>query len=113
MFKNNEGYSLLMYSFFVSVITYGYTLTNFSLTIDSETPYFSDFAMGLGRWGSNLIRYKIFDGHLPYFTLVLGLVFLSLTSVQLTKIFKTKRSISLWVFAHCLFHFAAFLSTSI
>lgn len=77
-----------MYSFFISVITYGYTLTNFSLTIDSETPYFNDFAMGLGRWGSNLIRYKIFDGHLPYFTLLLGLVFLSLSAVQLSKIFK-------------------------
>lgn len=86
-FKN---YTVLMFSFIISFVTYGFALTNYSLTVDSESPVFADISMGLGRWGTNLIRYRIFEGHLPYFTLLLGLTFLSLTAVELSKIFKLK-----------------------
>lgn len=86
-FKN---YSVLLFSFVISFVTYGFALTNYSLTVDSESPAFSDYSMGLGRWGTNLIRYRIFEGHLPYFTLLLGLIFLSLSAVELSKIFKLK-----------------------
>ena len=79
-FKN---YSVLLFSFIISFVTYGFALTNYSLTVDSESPAFSDYSMGLGRWGTNLIRYRIFEGHLPYFTLLLGLIFLSLSAVEL------------------------------
>jgi len=83
-----EQFKLLLFSIFTSLVTYGFTLTNFSLSIDSETPVYSDFSLTLGRWGTNLVRYHIFEGHLPYFTLLLGLLLLSLTSVELSRLFK-------------------------
>jgi hypothetical protein len=82
--------SLFIFSLSVSFITYGFALTNFTLTIDSESPIYPDYSMGLGRWGTNLIRHKLCDGLLPYFTLLFGLVFLSLTAIEIVKIFKIK-----------------------
>ncbi len=96
-------YSLYVFSFFISILTYGFALTNYSLTVDSESPAFPDYSMSLGRWGTNLIRYRIFEGHLPYFTLLLGLLFLSLSAVELTKIFRLK---NIYSFIFC----ALFLS---
>jgi hypothetical protein len=54
--------SLFIFSLSVSFITYGFALTNFTLTIDSESPIYPDYSMGLGRWGTNLIRHKLCDG---------------------------------------------------
>ncbi|NHN25609.1 hypothetical protein FIA58_007960 [Flavobacterium jejuense] len=85
-----KKFNLILFSIFVSIISYGFALTNYSLAIDSESPAYSDYSMSLGRWGTNLFRYRIFEGHLPYFTLLFGLIFLSLSSVELTKIFKLK-----------------------
>jgi hypothetical protein len=85
-----ENAKLFGFSIFTSVIAYGFTLTNFSLSVDSESPILPDYSMGLGRWGTNLVRYRIFDGHLPYFTLLIGLILLSATAVGLCKLFKFK-----------------------
>lgn len=93
----NDNVKLFFFSFFTCLITFGFALANFSVCIDGEYPIYSDFAMSLGRWGLNLIRYHIFDGYTPYFTLVLGLVFMSLASVELTKLFKLK-GISAYLF---------------
>jgi hypothetical protein len=87
-------FKLSFFSIIVSFIAYGFPLTNYSLSIDSETPINSDFSMVLGRWGTNLIRYHVFEGHLPYFTLLLGLLFLSLTAVELSKLFRFNGSMS-------------------
>ncbi len=89
--KNSNTFQLFLFSLLVSFITYGFALTNYTLTVDSESPAFPDYSMGLGRWGTNLVRYRIFEGHLPYFTLLLGLVFLSLSATELTKIFNFKK----------------------
>lgn len=83
-----ENIKLVFFSICISFLTYGFGLTNYSLSIDSETPVYSDFSMGLGRWGTNLVRYHIFEGHTPYFTLLLGLLLMSLTATELVKIFK-------------------------
>ena len=83
-----ENTKLLLFSIVTAFIAYGFPLTNYSLSIDSETGIGSDFAMSLGRWGTNLVRYHIFHGHLPYFTMLLGLLLLSLTAVELSKMFK-------------------------
>lgn len=83
-----EKIKLLFFSIGTILITYGFGLTNYSLSIDSETPVYPDFSMGLGRWGTNLVRYHIFEGHTPYFTLLLGLLLMSLAAVELTKLFK-------------------------
>jgi len=83
-------FQLQFFSVFISFITYGFALTNYSLTVDSESPAFADYSLGLGRWGTNLVRYRIFEGLLPYFTLLLGLFFLSLSAVELSKIFRLK-----------------------
>lgn len=85
---STEPFKLLFFSIVTALITYGFGLTNYSLSIDSESPIYPDSSMSLGRWGTNLIRYHIFEGHTPYFTLLLGLILLSLTAFELSKIFK-------------------------
>lgn len=85
---SESNIKLILFSIFISLVAYGFGLTNYSLSIDSESPVYSDFSMGLGRWGTNLVRYHIFKGHTPYFTLLLGLLLLSMTAVELSKLFK-------------------------
>ena len=89
--SSSEYAQLLLFSLITSLVTYGFGLTNYTLSIDSESPIYADFAMPMGRWGTNLVRYHIFEGHLPYFTLLLGLILMSLTTVELCRIFQFKK----------------------
>ena len=82
---------LFAFSVLLAVVTYGFPLSNFSVSIDTELPVFANSSLDLGRWGTNLVRYHIFEGHLPYFTLLLGLFFLALTAVELSKVFHFNR----------------------
>ena len=41
----------------------------------------------MGRWGQNLIRFHLFNGHLQYFTFILGLFLFSVSAVRLAKFF--------------------------
>ncbi len=84
---NAKFYKLFLFSFLIVFITYGFALTNFTLSIDNEIPILPDFGLDGGRWGQNLIRYQLFKGHLQYFSLLLGLFLFSLAAVRLTKIF--------------------------
>ena len=86
--KPYKSYILLLLTFIGALITYGYSLGNFSLSVDNETPIIPDFSLHLGRWGTNLVRYHLFGNLLPYFTLLFSLFFLSLSSVIITSIFK-------------------------
>jgi hypothetical protein len=83
----------------VAYITYGFALTNFSLSIDSESPIYPNYSLEHGRWGTNLIRYHLFNGLFPYYTLLFGLFFLSLTAVEITKIFNFK---GIYAYIFCL-----------
>jgi hypothetical protein len=89
-----KDYKLLIFSLFISLITYGFALTNYTITIDNETPIYSDFGMEFGRWGQNLILYHLFNGHLHYFTLVTSLFIYSIAAVGLTKVFKLQDTTS-------------------
>jgi hypothetical protein len=97
-YQNNlihyKNYKLLIFSFLISIITYGFALTNFTVTIDNETPIYSDFGMEFGRWGQNLILYHLFNGHLHYFTLITSLFIYSIAAVGLTRIFKIQETTS-------------------
>lgn len=86
--KIENFYKLFLFSISLSLLAYGFALTNYTLTIDNEIPILSNFGMDLGRWGQNLIRYHIFNGHLQYFSLVLSLFLFSLAAVRLAKLFK-------------------------
>ena len=86
----NEQLLLYLFSIFIAFVVYGFALTNFTLTVDSESPIYPQYSLELGRWGSNLVRYHLFNGLFPYFTLLFGLVFLALTSVEITKILQIK-----------------------
>ena len=86
--KDECFYKLLLFSFFIAIITYGFALTNFTLTIDNEIPIFSDYGLDLGRWGQNLIRYHLFKGHLQYFSLLLSLFLFSVAATRLANLFK-------------------------
>ena len=59
---STKYWELLFFSLFVSLVTYGYSLLNYTITIDSELPFDRDMSLGLGRWGTNLVRYHIFRG---------------------------------------------------
>ena len=78
---------LFGFTFLVSALAYGFPLTHFNITIDGESPIYRDFAMSLGRWGLNLIRYHVFEGYAPYFTLLLGLALTSTAAVRLAQMF--------------------------
>ncbi|MGC4040939.1 MAG: glucosyltransferase domain-containing protein [Flavobacterium sp.] len=83
-----EPFRLFFFSIITSFIGYGFTLTNYSLSVDNETTIGSTYVLSLGRWGTTLVRYYIFHGHLPYFTVLLGLILMSVTAVILAKLFK-------------------------
>lgn len=86
--KYNEKINLFIFSFALIVITYLYGLVNFGLPIDSEMVINKDFMLPLGRWGNTLIRYYIFGGFVPYFTLLLGIFFISISSVFIVDLFQ-------------------------
>ncbi len=86
----NREFFLYIFSVLVAFVTYGFALTNFSLTVDSESPIYPHASLELGRWGTNLVRYHLMDGLYPYFTLLFGLVFLALTAVEVTKVLSIK-----------------------
>lgn len=90
---SSNYFKLLSFSILVSIVAYGFTLTNFSLSIDSEQVFYPDTSLSLGRWGTNLVRYHIFKGIIPYFTLLLSLILLSVTAVELTKLFRLKNAL--------------------
>lgn len=85
---STEYCKLLFFTIVTCFIAYGFTLTNFTLTIDSEQPFYADASLVLGRWGTNLFRFHIFGGIIPYFTLLLGLIFYSLAAVEMSRLFK-------------------------
>ena len=86
--KEGNIYKLFLFSFALAIVTYGFPLTNYTLTVDNEIPIYSDYGLDLGRWGQNLIRYHLFHGHLPYFSLLLSLFLFSVAATRLTKLFK-------------------------
>jgi hypothetical protein len=86
--KDENIYKLFVFSFSLAILTYGFALTNFTISIDNEIPIYPDYGLDLGRWGQNLIRYHLFKGHLQYFSLMLSLFLFSVAAVRLTKLFK-------------------------
>lgn len=87
-YKDENIYKLFLFSFALAILTYGFALTNYTLTIDNEIPIYQDYGLDLGRWGQNLIRYYLFKGHLPYFSLILSLFLFSIAATRLAKLFK-------------------------
>jgi hypothetical protein len=85
---STEYWKLLFFSIAVSIVTYGYALVNFTITIDSDMGFGPDTALHLGRWGTNVVRYHIFNGVVPYFTLLISLILLSVSAVLLAKLFR-------------------------
>jgi len=78
---------LFTFSLIVSLIAYGFPLTNFTFTIDTEMSWDPNISLPLGRWGTNLFRHHIFNGITPYFTLLFSLIMLSLAAVEISKLF--------------------------
>jgi len=95
--RYSEKFKLFIFSFAICLICYGFALVNFTVAIDGENPIYPDFAMSLGRWGLNFIRYKLLGGYTPYFTLLAALVFMSLSAVEICRILKL-RSIKSYIF---------------
>lgn len=90
-----KNFKLYLFTFILSIVSYGFALTNYTLSVDNEIPILADFGMDLGRWGQNLIRFHLFKGHLQYFTMLLGLFFFSVAAVRLAKLFHFKNVFAL------------------
>lgn len=84
----NNAFNLFLFTLFCSVLAFGFALSNFTLSVDNEIPILPNFGLDTGRWGQNIIRYHIFNGHLQYFTLLISLIFFSVAAVRLVKLFK-------------------------
>jgi len=83
-----KNYLLFAFAFLLSIVTYGFTLTNFTISIDNEMPILSDYGMDLGRWGHNLVLYHFLGGHLQYFSLILSLFIYSVAAVKINNLLK-------------------------
>ncbi len=81
-----SNFFLILLTFALGILTYGFSLINHSITIDNETPIYNDFAMAFGRWGQNIIVYHIFNGHQPFFTTIISLFIFSLSAVKITNL---------------------------
>ena len=99
MKKEHQQLFLYVFSILVAIITYGFALTNFSLSVDSEMPAWDPNPLNLGRWGNYFLRFYVFNGLLPYYTLLFGLIFLAITSVEITKILNIK---GIYTYIFCL-----------
>lgn len=86
--KDQNIYTLFLFTFFIALITYGFAFTNFTINVDNEMPILSDYGMDLGRWGHNLILYQLLGGHLPYFSLFLSLLLFSIAAVKINNLFR-------------------------
>jgi hypothetical protein len=77
-----ENINLLIFAFLASVFIYGIDIFNFYLPIDSEFGNNFIGTISLGRWGHSLLRYTILpEPFLPYFTVLISMVFLSISAV--------------------------------
>lgn len=85
---NTENTKLVFFSIFTILVCYGFALSNYSLSVDNEYPATPEFSLNMGRWGTNLIRYHIFNGQLPYFTLLISLIMFAVSAAQLSRIFR-------------------------
>lgn len=99
MKKEHQQLLLYIFSILVAIITYGFALTNFSLTVDSEMPSWDPASLNLGRWGHYFLRSYVFNGLLPYYTMLFGLIFLGITAVEITKILNIK---GIYTYIFCL-----------
>jgi hypothetical protein len=86
--EDKNFYKLFFFTFSLALLTYGYALTNFTISLDNEIPSLAGLGLDLGRWGQNLIRYHLFDGFLQYFSLALSLFLFSLAAIKFTRLFK-------------------------
>lgn len=85
---SQKSIHLLLFSVAISILTYGFTLNNFCLSIDNEQVFHNRFSLDLGRWGTNLVRSQIFEGITPYFTLLISLILMSMAAVEMARLFK-------------------------
>jgi len=69
-----------------SLLVYWYELSNFTLSIDEEFPDNFEQTVMMGRWAHALLKLWILpEPYVPFFSLMLGLIFLSLScSVSVT-----------------------------
>jgi len=112
-----QNKTLIVYSFFVALLTYGYEISNFTLSIDEETflssPKDTVYEwLTLGRWATYLLYTILFNGillpFLPTLIAILGIVisvilFLNtLDSKQSSKLIFSTIAISLPIHAYYL-----------
>ncbi|MDU5780280.1 MAG: glucosyltransferase domain-containing protein [Pantoea sp.] len=82
----NEELKKYRYIFIAALVSYilifGFELTHFTLSIDEELMDNFHQTLSLGRWGHALLRkYILPEPYIPFFTLILSILILSVSSV--------------------------------
>ena len=75
---------------------YGFEITHFTLSTDEEFSDNLEQTLSLGRWGHALLHYFILpEPWLPFFTIMLGITFLALSSVYICRYLNLDLTLSL------------------
>ena len=83
----SDNRKIIIFSFLIAIICYGYEIFNFSLSIDEELASFTNasdnrFLIEIGRWGTYLLNHLLFPySLLPYAPFLFGVLFLAAASV--------------------------------
>jgi hypothetical protein len=83
----SDNRKIIIFSFLIAIICYGYEIFNFSLSIDEELASFNNasnnrFLIEIGRWGTYLLNRLMFSQSLlPYAPFLFGVLCLAAASV--------------------------------
>lgn len=103
MFRKNIDFSkhytrdnlyIFLSALFSYIFVYGFELTHFTLSIDEEDVNNFDQTIRFGRWGHAFLKDLVFpEPYTPYYSLALGIFFLSMSSFLASKFLK----LELWL----------------
>ena len=81
---------------FSYIFVYGFELTHFTLSIDEEDVNNFDQTIRFGRWGHAYLKDIVFpEPYVPFYSLALGILFLSASSFLASKFLKLEKTLAI------------------
>lgn len=92
-FMNNTFLTGFIVSILACLLVYGFEITHFTLSIDEEFKNNINHTVSMGRWGHAFLKAFIFpEPFIPFFTTIISLVILSLSSAMISSTLQLKLS---------------------
>ncbi|MEL2240956.1 glucosyltransferase domain-containing protein, partial [Leclercia adecarboxylata] len=100
----------LIYTIIVSLtIVYGYSLANYSMSIDNEFTEFFAQKLSIGRWGGAFLKETILPNpYAPFFTNLIFCIFLGFSAFTTSKLLSFKRNKAILFSVLCISYPAIF-----